>query len=95
MRECLVRYAYPSSEDAYQLVIEIESGRLMNPSIPPNTDYTEIVSDYANRDIATGEEIVCDYDEFDPAQELLPALVATHSVEPKRRPNGHARKSNY
>lgn len=88
MREFLIRYAYPAPDDPSQLVIEIDNGRLMNHSKSPNTDFTAIRSGIAIRDIAAGEEIVCDYDEFDPAHELLPSLAAVHSVMSQARANG-------
>ena len=47
----------------------------MNHSKNPNSDFKEIVVGYATRDIQKGEEILCDYSEFDPSHELLPSLL--------------------
>lgn len=76
MQEFLRKYAYPSPDDASQLVIEIDNGRFMNHEDAPNTDFRKIVEGYALRDIKAGEELTCNYNEFDPGFELLPSLCA-------------------
>jgi SET domain-containing protein len=38
----------------------------MNHSEAPNTDFTGFEAGYAIRDIEVGEEITCNYHEFDP-----------------------------
>lgn len=84
MREFLTRYAYPAHDDPTMLVIEIDNGRLMNHSETPNTDFTKIIEGYALRDIAEGEEFLCNYSEFDPQFELMPSMIA-HFANQKRR----------
>lgn len=85
MREFLTKYAYPAPGDASQLVIEIDNGRFMNHAETPNTDFRKIVEGVALRDIAEGEELTCNYAEFDPGFQLLPSV----SIAPSRR-NGLA-----
>ena len=80
IQEFLRKYAYPAHDEPGMLVIEVDNGRLMNHSEEPNTDFTKITEGYAIRDIADGEELLCDYREFDPEFELLPSLVAEHAT---------------
>ena len=75
MQEFMTRYAYPLHDQPKTLVLEADNGRFMNHSHSPNSDFKEIVVGYATRDIAEGEEILCDYSEFDPSHELLPSLL--------------------
>jgi hypothetical protein len=48
----------------------------MNHQDLPNTEYKEIVRGYALRDIAAGEELTCNYAEFDQTFNLLPSFAA-------------------
>ncbi|CAM3693611.1 SET domain-containing protein [Litorimonas haliclonae] len=75
MQEFMTRYAYPLHDQPKTLVLEADNGRFMNHSHNPNSDFKEIVVGYATRDIAEGEEILCDYSEFVPSHELLPSLL--------------------
>jgi hypothetical protein len=89
MREFLTKYAYPAHDQPDMLVIEIDNGRFMNHSLDPNTDFTRIVEGYAIRTIKPGEELICNYSEFDPTFELLPSVVAAFARK-KAKANGHA-----
>jgi len=86
----MVRYAYPYHEDHGVLILESDNGRFMNHSFEPNTDFKPHIEAYALRDIDAGEEITCDYREFDPNFALLPSVVALHEV--RQAANGHARR---
>jgi SET domain-containing protein len=66
------RYGYPYPHDPSLLVLELDNGRFMNHSATPNTCFTDPDAGYALRRIEAGEEITCDYSEFDPAFEMLP-----------------------
>ena len=88
MQEFLTKYAYPAHDQPDMLVIEIDNGRFMNHTLEPNTDYTRVVEGYATRDIAAGEELVCNYSEFDPEFALLPSMVAAFAAK-KAMSNGH------
>jgi SET domain-containing protein len=66
-KQFLERYAYQLEGYEDLLVLEGDNGRFMNHSETPNTSYREIVKGYALQDIAAGEELTCDYAEFDPA----------------------------
>ena len=88
MQEFLKKYAYPAHDNPSMLVIEIDNGRFMNHTLEPNTDFTKVIEGYARRDINAGEELLCNYNEFDPEFALLPSLVATFSKAGKPRANG-------
>jgi SET domain-containing protein len=71
-REFVERYGYPHSRDPRLTIVEIDNGRFMNHSGRPNTDFRNPAAGYALRDIAEGEELTCDYEEFAPGTEMLP-----------------------
>lgn len=77
MREFLTKYAYPAHDAPDMLVIEIDNGRFMNHSPAPNTDFTKVIEGYARTDIAAGDELICNYSEFDPTFELLPSMAGS------------------
>ncbi|MGX7952108.1 SET domain-containing protein [Tsuneonella sp. HG249] len=64
------RYGYPHMTRPGITVIEFDNGRFMNHSPEPNTDFTDTEKGWAIHDIAPGEEITCDYAEFDPGFSL-------------------------
>jgi SET domain-containing protein len=71
-RKFAERYGYPYPHDPSLLVLELDNGRFMNHSAAPNTCFTDPDAGYALRRIEAGEELTCDYSEFDPAFEMLP-----------------------
>jgi uncharacterized protein len=75
------RYSYPYPHDPEQLIVELDNGRFMNHSEAPNTIFSDPDAGYTIRDIAAGEELLCNYAEFDPSFEILPGRLF---VEPKR-----------
>ncbi len=81
MREFLLRYAYPYHEDPLVLVLEADNGRFMNHSDHPNTRFNDIIVGYATIDIEIGQELLCDYTEFDPDHVLTPTLANLKSGE--------------
>ncbi|MBI1393972.1 MAG: SET domain-containing protein-lysine N-methyltransferase [Alphaproteobacteria bacterium] len=89
VQEFLRKYAYPAAHAPGMLIVELDNGRLMNHSDEPNTDFSSPLGGYALRDIAAGEELLCNYGEFAPEFELLPSLAAAHSIGDVR-PNGAA-----
>jgi SET domain-containing protein len=66
------RYGYPHTLKPGLTILELDNGRFMNHSSRPNTDFRDPAAGYALRDIAEGEEITCDYDEFGAGTEMLP-----------------------
>lgn len=66
MRDYLARYAYPHMEQPGMLVLDSDNGKYMNHSETPNTDFRIFDRGFALVDIAAGEEITCNYFEFDP-----------------------------
>lgn len=84
-REFVERYTYPHPDDATLSVLEVDNGRFMNhDTIAPNTDFSVPTRGVALRDIAKGEELTCNYAEFDPEFELLPARVFTPDCSQSR-----------
>ena len=67
IREFVEKYSFPHVEKDKHLAVELDNGRFMNHTEQPNTDFTEFSKGYAIRDIAEGEEITCNYHEFDPS----------------------------
>lgn len=63
-REYLIRYTYPHFSKPGILVLDGDHGRFMNHSDTPNTDFSEPGHGIAIRDIAKGEEMICNYHEF-------------------------------
>jgi SET domain-containing protein len=66
MRDYLARYTYPHLEVAGVVILDSDSGKYMNHSLTPNTDFRIFDKGYALVDIAEGEELTCNYHEFDP-----------------------------
>jgi uncharacterized protein len=64
LQQLLERYAYPSLDRPGFLVYEIDNGRFMNHSATPNTDFSDFGVGTAVADIAAGEELTCNYDQF-------------------------------
>ncbi len=60
------RYTYPHLEMPGMVVLDADNGRFINHSPTPNTDFRIFDRGYALADIAAGEEITCNYFEFDP-----------------------------
>jgi SET domain-containing protein len=71
-QEFVDRYGYPHTTKPGLTIVEIDNGRFMNHSEDPNTDFRNPEFGFAIRDIAEGEEITCDYEQFAPGTEMLP-----------------------
>jgi SET domain-containing protein len=76
VRAFLEKYSYPHHAQEGVIVLESDNGRFMNHSAEPNTDFSQMDWGFAIRDIKAGEELTCDYVEFDPTFALLPSDVA-------------------
>jgi SET domain-containing protein len=66
LQDFVARYGYPHLELPGIVIIDSDNGRFMNHSLAPNTDFRIFDRGYALVDIARGEEITCNYHEFDP-----------------------------
>jgi SET domain-containing protein len=66
MLDYLRRYTYPHLELPGVVILDSDNGKFMNHSLAPNTDFRIFDKGYALVDIAEGEEITCNYFEFDP-----------------------------
>ncbi|KAI95883.1 SET domain-containing protein [Rhodomicrobium vannielii ATCC 17100] len=76
MQDFIQRYSYPHMQKKGIWVLESDNGRFMNHSEAPNTDFTDAELGYAICDIAAGEEITCNYHEFDSSfQGWFPTLT--------------------
>lgn len=95
MSDFLGRYSYPSPENPGFMVVEADNGRFMNHSLTPNADFTGHRG-VALVDIAPGEEITCNYADFDPRfaaaptfDDMPPSHHAVHEgAKAARRANG-------
>lgn len=76
------RYSYPYPHDPGQLIVELDNGRFMNHSEAPNTIFSDPDAGYTIRDVAAGEELLCNYAEFDPSFEILPGRLF---IEPAKQ----------
>jgi SET domain-containing protein len=72
LQDFVERYSYPYPHDPSMLIVEVDNGRFMNHSDGPNTIFSDPDAGFTLRDIAAGEELTCNYAEFDPAFEILP-----------------------
>ena len=66
MQVYIERYAYPHLDMPGVVVLDADNGKYMNHSMTPNTDFRIFDKGYAVADIAAGDEITCNYYEFDP-----------------------------
>ncbi|MGH6865546.1 MAG: SET domain-containing protein [Methyloceanibacter sp.] len=66
MQKFVSHYSYPHLGMPGYVVVDADNGRFMNHSLTPNTDFRVFDKGYALADIAQGEEITCNYHEFDP-----------------------------
>jgi hypothetical protein len=69
------RYGYPYPHDPGVLIVELDNGRFMNHSEHPNTRFDDPDAGFAVRRIRAGEELTCNYSEFDPTFEILPGRL--------------------
>lgn len=67
MQEYIARYTYPHLEMEGVVILDSDNGKFMNHSLTPNTDFRIFDKGYALVDIAAGEELTCNYHEFDPS----------------------------
>jgi uncharacterized protein len=74
-RRFVERYGYPHMQRPELTVVELDNGRFMNHADRPNTEFTDPDIGWAIRDIAEGEEITCDYAEFQPDFAMLPGRL--------------------
>jgi uncharacterized protein len=65
MQKFINRYGYPHMTDPSLIVVELDHGRFMNHSLTPNTNFTDAEVGFAVADINPGDEITCNYYEFD------------------------------
>jgi uncharacterized protein len=66
MQTFVARYSYPHLERPGVRVLDCDDGKFMNHRERPNTDFRIFDRGYALTDIAVGDEITCNYFEFDP-----------------------------
>jgi SET domain-containing protein len=93
MRDYIARYTYPHLEMPGVLILDSDNGKYMNHNLAPNTDFRIFDKGYALVDIAVGEELTCNYHEFDPTfVGFLPAIdPAAPRARARARVNGRRR----
>ena len=92
MQDFVARYSYPHMEIDGVRVVDCDHGKFMNHNERPNTDFRVFDQGYAIVDIAAGDEITCNYFEFDPdfrgfGRESTPQ-VAISAMQAGRFPQG-------
>ncbi len=88
MQDFIARYSYPHLEMQGVVVVDSDNGRFMNHSLEPNTDFRIFDKGYALADIAAGEELTCNYYEFDPGFTGFFTVAPPKSVGRRPRANG-------
>lgn len=71
-RAFVERYGYAHMRRAGVTVVEYDNGRFMNHAEDANTDFTDPEIGWAVKDIAAGEEITCNYADFEPGFAIQP-----------------------
>ena len=94
MQDYIARYTYPHLEMPGVIVLDSDNGRFMNQSLTPNTDFRIFDKGYALVDIAQGDELTCNYHEFDPGfAGFFPTPAAQAKIAERRpRPNGRPQR---
>jgi SET domain-containing protein len=67
LQDYIARYTYPHLEMPGVVILDCDNGKFMNHTLTPNTDFRIFDKGYALVDIAPGDEITCNYHEFDPS----------------------------
>jgi len=89
VQDFIARYAYPHLEMPGVVIVDSDNGRFMNHSLTPNTDFRIFDKGYALIDIAQGEELTCNYHEFDPAfAGFFPNVQAAAAAEGRLHARG-------
>ena len=89
LQDFIARYTYPHLEIPGVVVLDSDNGRFMNHSLSPNTDFRIFDKGYALFDIPQGEELTCNYHEFDPTfVGFFPAVQAAVAVESRLHAGG-------
>src|ERR1041385_8347547 len=94
MQDFIARYSYPHLEMPGVVIVDSDNGRFMNHSLSPNTDFRIFDKGYALIDIAAGDELTCNYHEFDPGfSGFFPTPAAQAKIAERRpRPNGRPQR---
>lgn len=74
-------YTYPHPFKENMMVLDIDNGRFMNHSDAPNTDFKVPMQGTALCDIQPGEELVCNYYDFDPTFKGFGNVAASQKQE--------------
>lgn len=82
MQDYIARYTYPHLEMPGVMILDSDNGKFMNHSLRPNTDFRIFDKGYALVDIAQGEELTCNYHEFDPSfVGFFPSVTAAAATQ--------------
>lgn len=83
-KQFILHYGYRAAEDVPIFVLCMDDARFMNHCAEPNTE-EKAYRYVANRDIAEGEELTCDYGTFD--REHLRAVLGQAGRSPAQGEN--------
>jgi uncharacterized protein len=92
MQDFIARYSYPHLEMPGVVIVDSDNGRFMNHSLEPNTDFRIFDKGYALADIAAGEELTCNYHEFDPGFRGFFTVAPPKAMSRRPRTNGSPRR---
>ncbi|MGZ5862900.1 MAG: SET domain-containing protein [Methyloceanibacter sp.] len=92
MQDFIARYSYPHLEMPGVVIVDSDNGRFMNHSLTPNTDFRIFDKGYALVDIAVGDELTCNYHEFDPGFRGFFSVAPAKASGRRARANGSARR---
>ncbi|MGE5260085.1 MAG: SET domain-containing protein [Actinomycetota bacterium] len=93
MQDFITRYSYPHLEMPGVVIVDSDNGRFMNHSMQPNTDFRIFDKGYALADIEVGEELTCNYHEFDPGfRGFFNVAPPAKAVGRRGRANGTPRR---
>jgi SET domain-containing protein len=92
MQDFIARYSYPHLEMPGVVVVDSDNGRFMNHCLAPNTDFRIFDKGYALVDIAAGDELTCNYYEFDPGFRGFFAVAPAKTNGRRARANGSLRR---
>jgi uncharacterized protein len=92
MQDFVARYSYPHLEMPGVIILDSDNGRFMNHCMEPNTDFRIFDRGYALADIAVGEELTCNYHEFDPGFTGFFTVAPQKSAGRRARANGSPRR---
>ena len=66
MKDFFATYSYRFAAQPDAVMVNLDNSRFMNHTLDANTNFAQFNTGWAVRDIQPGEELTCNYHEFDP-----------------------------